>query len=101
MSGRPTVDAVREWSGEVEAVGERIAHHFARSEPWRRPVAYVRALLSETERKHGWQVAEHHTLARPRSTASSTCSPAPTGTPTPSATTCSGTCPSTWARRGG
>jgi SRSO17 transposase len=65
MSGRPTVDAVRGWAAEVEVVGERIARHFARSEPRRRAVGYVRALLSETERKNGWQVAEHLGEATP------------------------------------
>jgi hypothetical protein len=65
MSGRPTAEQVREWAGEVTAVGERIGRHFARSEPRRRAVAYVRALLSETERKNGWQVAEHLGEATP------------------------------------
>src|SRR4051812_30310334 len=65
MSGRPTVDAVRGWAAEVDAVGERIGRRFARSEPRRRAVAYVRALLSDTERKNGWQVAEHLGEATP------------------------------------
>jgi SRSO17 transposase len=65
MSGRPTAEQVRGWAAEVEAVGERIAHRFARSEPRRRAVAYVRALLSDTERKNGWQVAEHLGEATP------------------------------------
>lgn len=59
MSGRPTVAQVRAWADEVEAVGERIGRHFARSEPRRRAVGYVRGLLSGTERKNGWQLAEH------------------------------------------
>lgn len=53
MSGRPTTEQVRGWADEVTAVGERIPHHFARSEPRRRAVAYVRALLSDTDRKNG------------------------------------------------
>lgn len=65
MSGRPTAGQVRGWAGEVTAVGERIGRHFARSEPRRRAVAYVRALLSDTERKNGWQVAEHLGEATP------------------------------------
>lgn len=59
MSGRPTAVRVREWADEVEAVGQRIGRHFARSEPRQRVVRYVRGLLSDTERKNGWQLAEH------------------------------------------
>jgi SRSO17 transposase len=56
---------VRGWAAEVDAVGERIAYRVARSEPRRRAVGYVRALLSDTERKNGWQVAEHLGEAAP------------------------------------
>jgi SRSO17 transposase len=76
MSGRPSAHEVREWAGEVEALGARIGRHFARSEPRRRAAGYVRGLLSGTERKNGWQLAEHlgeatpdgvqHLLARAR-----------------------------------
>src|SRR6478609_6221983 len=59
MSGRPTVAQVRAWADELAAVGERIGRHFARSEPRRRAVGYVRGLLSGVERKNGWQLAEH------------------------------------------
>lgn len=59
MSGRPTVARVCEWADEVEAAGQRIGRHFARSEPRQRAVRYVRGLLSDTERKNGWQLAEH------------------------------------------
>jgi SRSO17 transposase len=59
MSGRPTADRVRTWADEVDAVGQRLGRHFARSEPRRRAVGYVRGLLSGTERKNGWQLAEH------------------------------------------
>jgi SRSO17 transposase len=59
MSGRPTAAQVAGWANEVEAVGERIGRHFARSEPRRRAVGYVRGLLSDTQRKNGWQLAEY------------------------------------------
>jgi SRSO17 transposase len=59
MSGRPTAAQVRAWAGEVETVGELIGRRFARSEPRRRAVSYVRGLLSGVERKNGWQLAEH------------------------------------------
>jgi len=49
----------------LTAVGERIGRHFARSEPRRRAVGYVRALLGDAERKNGWQVAEHLGEATP------------------------------------
>ena len=45
MSGRPTADRGRAWADEVNAVGDRIGRHFARSEPRRRAVGYVRGLL--------------------------------------------------------
>ncbi len=65
MSGRPTQRDVEAWAAEVDAVGARIGRHFARSEPRRRAVAYLRGLLSDTERKNGWQMAEHLGEATP------------------------------------
>jgi len=65
MSGRPTRRDLERWADEVEAVGGRIGRHFARSEPRRRAVGYLRGLLSETERKNGWQLAEHLGEATP------------------------------------
>src|SRR5215218_8332043 len=59
MSGRPTREQVAAWAEEIGAVGERIGGRFARSEPRRRAVGYIRGLLSGTERKNGWQLAEH------------------------------------------
>jgi SRSO17 transposase len=58
MSGRPTAAQVSTWADEVTAVGERIGGRFARSEPRRRALAYIRGLLSDAERKNGWQLAE-------------------------------------------
>jgi SRSO17 transposase len=58
MSTHPTVTDVRDWADELNAVGERLARRFARSEPRRRAVAYLRGLLSDAERKNGWQLAE-------------------------------------------
>jgi SRSO17 transposase len=40
-------------------VGARLGGHFARSEPRQRAVAYLRGLLSDVERKNGWQLAEY------------------------------------------
>jgi SRSO17 transposase len=65
MSGRPTRAVVERWADEVEAVAEWIGPRFARSEPRRRAVGYIRGLLSDAERKNGWQVAEHLGEATP------------------------------------
>jgi len=59
MSGRPTAAQVTAWADELGAVAGRIGRHFARSEPRRRAAGYLRGLLSGTERKNGWQLAEH------------------------------------------
>jgi SRSO17 transposase len=58
MSGRPTATAVQDWATELDAVGERLGPHFSRAEPRRRVVEYLRGLLSDVERKNGWQLAE-------------------------------------------
>src|SRR5437763_12564895 len=59
MSGRPTQRQVKSWADELTSVGERIGGHFARSGPRRRALGYIQGLLSATERKNGWQLAEH------------------------------------------
>jgi SRSO17 transposase len=55
-----TVDRkmLRSWTEELEAVGDRLSVHFARSEVRQRAQDYLRGLLSETERKNSWQLAE-------------------------------------------
>lgn len=65
MLGRPTAAQVERWADEVAAVGERISRHFARSEPRRRAVGYIRGLLGDADRKNGWQLAEHLGEATP------------------------------------
>ena len=65
MSGRPTAAQVTGWAGEVDAVAGRVGRHFGRSEPRRRAAGYIRGLLSTTERKNGWQLAEHLGEATP------------------------------------
>jgi SRSO17 transposase len=42
----------------LDALGERLARRFSRSEPRRRAVEYLRGLLPDAERKNGWQLAE-------------------------------------------
>src|SRR3712207_6764755 len=55
-----TVDrkTVRSWTEEFNALNERIAPRFSRSEVRRRARDYLRGLLSGAERKNGWQLAE-------------------------------------------
>jgi SRSO17 transposase len=58
MSVLPTVTDVFRWSRELDSVGQRLGRFFARSEPRRRAVAYLRGLLCGVERKNGWRLAE-------------------------------------------
>jgi SRSO17 transposase len=49
---------LRSWTEELEAVGERLSAHFARSEVRQRANDYLHGLLSEAECKNSWQLAE-------------------------------------------
>jgi SRSO17 transposase len=49
---------IRSWSEELDAVGELLSPHFARSEVRQRARNYLRGLLSVVERKNSWQLAE-------------------------------------------
>jgi SRSO17 transposase len=60
-----TVTDVVRWSQEVDRLHARIAPRFARPEPRHRALAYLRSILSDTERKNSWQIAEHAREARP------------------------------------
>lgn len=53
------------WAAELGARHGRIARRFTRSEPRRRALAYLKALLSPVERKNGWQIAEQAGEATP------------------------------------
>jgi SRSO17 transposase len=59
MAGQPTAAQVVGWADELAAVAARIGPRFTRSEPRGRALGYVRGLLSTTERKNGWQLAEY------------------------------------------
>jgi len=48
----------RSWTEELDAVGERIASRFVRSELRERTRDYLLGLLSAVERKNSWQLAE-------------------------------------------
>jgi SRSO17 transposase len=58
MPAQPTARDVRDWAEELDSVGQRLARRFSRSEPRKRAVEYLRGLLSDAERKNGWQLAE-------------------------------------------
>jgi SRSO17 transposase len=53
------------WAQKLVRLHARIARRFARAEPRRRALAYLQGIVSETERKNGWQLAEHAREARP------------------------------------
>jgi len=58
------LDVVR-WAQELAQLHARIAPRFARPEPRQRSLTYLQAILSDTSRKNGWQIAEHAREARP------------------------------------
>jgi SRSO17 transposase len=53
------IQEVQAWAAGLEALHARIAGRFARAEPRRRALAYLRGLLGNVARKNGWQLAEH------------------------------------------
>jgi len=53
------IQEVQAWAAGLEALHTRIAGRFARAEPRRRALAYLRGLLGNVTRKNGWQLAEH------------------------------------------
>ena len=56
---------IRGWAVGLSALHQRIAQHFVRAEPRPQAYAYLRALISPSERKNGWQIAEHVGAATP------------------------------------
>jgi SRSO17 transposase len=60
-----TFSEVWGWAQQLERLHARIAPRFARPEPRRRALAYLRGILSDTSRKNGWQLAEYAGEARP------------------------------------
>ena len=53
------------WRNELAALQERLGRLFGRPEPRRQVGLYLEGLLSATERKNGWQLAEQIGDARP------------------------------------
>ncbi len=47
-----------EWRNELQELQERISCRFARPEPRGRALSYLKSLISTSERKNGWRIAE-------------------------------------------
>jgi len=60
-----TPTQVVQWAQALTQLHARIASRFARPEPRRRALAYLQGLLSSSERKNGWHLAEQAREARP------------------------------------
>src|SRR5271166_2790601 len=54
----PSEADLHTWARELDGVAATLAPRFERAEPRRRVLAYLTGLLSNTERKNSWQVAE-------------------------------------------
>jgi SRSO17 transposase len=65
FGSRTTPSEVCGWAQALTRLHARIAPHFARPEPRRRALAYLQGILSSSERKNGWQLAEHAREATP------------------------------------
>jgi SRSO17 transposase len=59
------IEEVQAWAVGLDGLHARIAGRFARAEPRRRVLAYLRGLLGAVTRKNGWQLAEHAGEATP------------------------------------
>ena len=62
---KTTPTQVVQWAQALTQLHARIASRFARPEPRRRALAYLQGLLSSSERKNGWHLAEHAREATP------------------------------------
>ena len=60
-----TLSDVMRWQNSLVQLHARLACYFARPEPYQRLLRFVQAILSNVERKNGWQVAEQAREATP------------------------------------
>lgn len=58
MGGAQVEQVLKEWSGELSGLHERLGRLFKRLEPRQRSLRYLQGLLSGVERKNSWQLAE-------------------------------------------
>ena len=54
----PEIEEVQAWAVGLDAVHARIAGRFARAEPRRRALTYLRGLLGNVDRKNGSSVVK-------------------------------------------
>ncbi|HYY78153.1 MAG TPA: IS701 family transposase, partial [Actinomycetes bacterium] len=73
------IEQVQAWAAGLGELHAQVAGRFARAEPRRRVLAYLRRLLGNLGRKHGWQLAEHAGERTPMGC--SGCWPLPTENP--------------------
>jgi SRSO17 transposase len=64
-AAKTTVTDIVRWAQELTRLHMRIATQFARPEPRRRALAFLKGILSEVSRKNGWQLAEQAGEATP------------------------------------
>jgi len=62
---RPSVQEIGGWTLKLQQFHERIAPHFARTEPRERAQLYLQAVLSDIARKNCWQIAEQARQTQP------------------------------------
>ena len=62
------IEEVQGWAAGLGALHAQIAGRFARAEPRRRVLAYLRGLLGNVGRKNSWQLAEQAGAATPDGT---------------------------------
>jgi SRSO17 transposase len=60
-----TVSDLVQWDQDLNTLHARLASRFARPEPYARALRFVHGILSTTERKNGWQLAEQAREATP------------------------------------
>src|SRR5436309_10705807 len=61
----PSLQQIGRWPLSLFELHARLAPRFARSEPRRRALRYLQAVISDIPRKNGWQIAEHAKELRP------------------------------------
>jgi len=65
VGSKTTFLDVWRWGQELERLHAHIAPRFARPEPYRRALVYLKGIVSAVSRKNGWQLAEYAGEARP------------------------------------
>jgi len=68
VSGSVRIGEVDVWEAGLEELFARVAPSLGGDQPLRQAEAYVRGLLSRTERKNGWTLAEFNNDRGPQKT---------------------------------